>query len=403
MASECDGGGTREESPAKRRRVNVRASESDSIFTDFPEDFIKQLSHICGHYLCWPGTQRNPVLTSLQFINSNAADENEGITFSKAYCSVKPTNTRKQVFGSIFVKGIDMLLAYFTDRRVPENTQERHVLGKLLGYLLDTATQKQNPLRKLGTFCETEQIVILANHLFGKLATSSKYVIDKNFAIKKHGCPCGTGCNITGYYGATSIGNEDVWHGNLDIILNQELGISHSEKESSSCRAELSMATSKKSSHLSRNDQIIAETVVFSFLQQQCHPESAHFLCPCIGVANTALVFYFHDSEHDILLESSRIPLLDSELEINLLAIISSWLVVNYKYLSSGLPESLKGSENAGFFCQAKEKIETYRSNLKFGNIDCSPHVPEISHLGTDTDFLSDARSKFFQIAFETN
>ncbi|XP_069124167.1 uncharacterized protein [Argopecten irradians] len=405
MASRCCESGYDEEPPRKRPRL--RTSDPNRIFTDFSEHFIKQLSHVCGHYLCWPGTQRNPVLTSLQFLNSNAADDNQGIPFPRAYCSVKPTNTKKQVFGSVFKKGIDILLDYFTNRKIPENKQECHVLRKLLDYLLakiDTATQA--PLVKLGNFCEDDQTVILTNHLFGKLSASSKYVIDKNSAGKFHDCPCGSECKITGYYGDTSIGDEDVWHGNVDVIINQELGVSHIEKEDctqDSPGGQYSSDKKKNPFHTFRNDQIIAETVVFSFLQKQYHPENSHFLCPCIGVTRTALVFYFYDSEYDILLESSRIPLLDSETDINLLAIITSWLVVNYKYLSSGLPETLQNSESAGFFCHAEEKIEKYRNHLKFGNVELTSPIPEISKLGTDTDVLSDARSKFFQIAFETN
>ncbi|XP_021347970.1 uncharacterized protein LOC110446947 [Mizuhopecten yessoensis] len=263
----------------------------------------------------------------------------------------------------------------------------------------------QAPLLKLEHLSEEDLTLILANHLFGKIAASPKYVIDKNYAVKKR-CPCGKDCNITGYYGDTGIGNEDVWHGNLDINLNQELGISNTEKEgatTTSAEAQSLSAEMKKCIHLSRNNQIIAQTVVFSFLQRQCHPESSHFLVPSIGVSDSGFVIYFYDSEHDILLESSRIPFLASEMEINLFAVLTCWLVVNYKYLGSGLPESLRDTERSGFFSQAKEKIEIYRNNLKFGNIGIPSHVPEKLNPATDTELLSDARSKFLNIAFETS
>ena len=48
----------------------------------------------------------------------------------------------------------------------------------------------------------------VANHLFGKLATSSCYIVDKSCAEKKDdNCFCDDkSCKMTGQYGDTSIG-----------------------------------------------------------------------------------------------------------------------------------------------------------------------------------------------------
>jgi hypothetical protein len=55
---------------------------------------------------------------------------------------------------------------------------------------------------------ETELTATLANHLFGKLATTSNYVMDAKYAGRKMDqCFCGReGCILTGRYGDTSIG-----------------------------------------------------------------------------------------------------------------------------------------------------------------------------------------------------
>ena len=47
----------------------------------------------------------------------------------------------------------------------------------------------------------------LANHLFGKLATSPVYTIDKKLKSKGNKCGCNDeSCELTGQYGDTSIG-----------------------------------------------------------------------------------------------------------------------------------------------------------------------------------------------------
>lgn len=55
---------------------------------------------------------------------------------------------------------------------------------------------------------ETELTATLANHLFGKLATTANYVMDAKCAGKKtNQCLCGgKDCILTGRYGDTSIG-----------------------------------------------------------------------------------------------------------------------------------------------------------------------------------------------------
>lgn len=59
---------------------------------------------------------------------------------------------------------------------------------------------------------ETELAVLLANHLFGKLATYNNYVIDKSFGRKgDEQCVCDDkSCKMTGHYGDTSVGKTNL-------------------------------------------------------------------------------------------------------------------------------------------------------------------------------------------------
>ena len=55
---------------------------------------------------------------------------------------------------------------------------------------------------------ETELAIMIANHFWGKLATSSCYLVDKN-CTRKNGDKCfceDESCKMTGQYGDTSVG-----------------------------------------------------------------------------------------------------------------------------------------------------------------------------------------------------
>lgn len=163
-------------------------------------------------------------------------------------------------------------------------------------------------------------------------------------------------------------GNVEVWHGNLDIIIKNDLAVK--SLEDSPCSLD-------EKSVLSRNQQIIAQTIVFSFLQKKEHPEQEHFLTPCIGIGNSEIIVMFYDSEHDVLLESSTVPLFKNKYscEFSYAAILVCWFTVNYKFLCTGLPEHLKGSKS-DFFIRANGKLNVYEENLRMGNV-CSSHSTE--------------------------
>lgn len=161
----------------------------------------------------------------------------------------------------------------------------------------------------------------------------------------------------------------EVWHGNLDIIINSDLAVEPLDENPDSPGGKSAVEVKLKNC-LQRNPQIIAQTIVFSFLQKKKHPERSNFLTPCIGIGSTELIVMLYDSEHDVLLESSSVPLFENEclLEFSLQAILVCWLTVNYKYFCSGLPEEYK-KQKSNFFVHAKEKIHIYEDKLTLGNV----------------------------------
>lgn len=163
-------------------------------------------------------------------------------------------------------------------------------------------------------------------------------------------------------------GNLEVWHGNLDIIINDDLAVEAIENPPDS-PGEKSAVEVK--ANLQRNPKIIAQTIVFSLLQEKRHPERENFLTPCIGIGNSELIILFYDSEHDVLLESSRVPLFESPVscKFSYSSILACWLVVNYKVFCSGLVEEFKICKS-NFFLHASEKINIYKEELKFQNVN---------------------------------
>lgn len=159
----------------------------------------------------------------------------------------------------------------------------------------------------------------------------------------------------------------EVWHGNLDVIINTDLALVEPLDEDSENGSD---GNSAVENCLQRNHQIIAQTIVFSFFQKKRHPERNNFLTPCIGIGSSELIVMLYDSEHDVLLESSSVPLFnnDSSLKFSLQAILVCWLTVNYKYFCSGLCEEYQ-QHKSNFFVHAKEKIQIYEDKLSLGNV----------------------------------
>ena len=167
-----------------------------------------------------------------------------------------------------------------------------------------------------------------------------------------------------------------MWHGNLDIIVNNAVVEPLDEQpETPKTPGGKSPVEVKLKTTLKKTPQIFAQTIVFSFLQKKKHPERENFLTPCIGIGTSELIVMFYDSEHDVLLESSTISLFENEFscEFFYCAILVCWLTVNYQYFCSGLVEKYKSK----FFDIDKGKITVYEEKLQFQNVH-SCYFPEL-------------------------
>ena len=81
-------------------------------------------------------------------------------------------------------------------------------------------------------------------------------------------------CNFTISLSSLLAGSPEVWHGNVDIIIKNDLIVQNLQKRSESACEELPVKNKIKRSLLNRNPQLAAETIVFSVLQKKLHPSS---------------------------------------------------------------------------------------------------------------------------------
>jgi hypothetical protein len=114
-------------------------------------------------------------------------------------------------------------------------------------------------------------------------------------------------------------------------------------------------------------DQSIAETISFSFLQKAHHPNFEHHLVPNIVIDSERFRILMYDSDHDILLCGMDLPIF-YESHLNATSIVILWMVLHYQIFCSGIPDTPElETVKCNFTEVAKEKLEIYRKYLKTG------------------------------------
>ena len=110
--------------------------------------------------------------------------------------------------------------------------------------------------------------------------------------------------------------------------------------------------------------QMIAETLVFSFLQhKQNFGILRPYLIPSIGIVNEKFIIYMYDCEKDVLLGTCALNLFYKD-EVDVRSIIVLWLVLNYKLFCSGLIDDFK-SFHAEFHTLIGAKyVQRYRNEV---------------------------------------
>ncbi|XP_045156233.2 uncharacterized protein LOC123522835 [Mercenaria mercenaria] len=248
--------------------------------------------------------------------------------------------------GALFLDGLYILKSYadMGKRKIPKDRLQRRALQNLLKFFVKK-TDHESLFED--TCSEGHWCAVLAQHLLTKLTVSCNYTIASGSGLRigDTKCPCKENDDLVGVIGDTSFGLENGWHGNTDIILEgadiQVACMRYMEDPdhtSVDCVDEAS----------NNFKQIIAQTIVFSFLQKKIHGNQLkHGLIPGIGISKKKLLVCFYDTENDILLITKPM-LLFGDKEIIYSSIVFLWLTLNYRQFCSGIPDALKEFK-AGF------------------------------------------------------
>lgn len=125
----------------------------------------------------------------------------------------------------------------------------------------------------------------------------------------------------------------------------------------------------------SAENQAIAQTIVFSFIQRKRHPEFSNFLIPNILISPQEFRIIMYDSVNDILVCSVPLPIFQPypSKSLEIASIIILWMVLHYRIFCEGTGTLTReravdmNKIQANFKERAKEKLELYINALKFG------------------------------------
>ena len=115
-------------------------------------------------------------------------------------------------------------------------------------------------------------------------------------------------------------------------------------------------------------EQAIAQTIVFSLIQSQRHPEFLNHMVPNIVISPEEVQIFMYDAANDILLCSNQIPLLNVKYVFVAEAVVCLWMVLHYRLFCSGLvagnPSFLQRCKS-GFRNLVHSKWDIYSKSLK--------------------------------------
>jgi hypothetical protein len=128
----------------------------------------------------------------------------------------------------------------------------------------------------------------------------------------------------------------------------------------------------KASPSAASENQAVAQTIVFSMLQKQKHPDFPHHLVPNIVISPTEFYVIMYDSVNDVLVGCFPMRLFSSTVEsLNIDSVIILWMVLHYRMFCKGIEfdkvaGNLKGFDFRSHFREkAGTKWDVYTTSLR--------------------------------------
>ena len=146
----------------------------------------------------------------------------------------------------------------------------------------------------------------------------------------------------------------------------------------------------------------MAQTIVFSLLQKQKHPEFSHHIVPNIVISPKKVEIMMYDADNDILLCSNPIHLFNlvgGDRTLIDETVVILWMVLHYRIFCSGFDKAkpyLLGRCKSNFRELVDSKWDIYSKSLK-GCVSGFPTksvekrpISELIQVGVALEFESD-------------
>ncbi|VDI38520.1 Hypothetical predicted protein, partial [Mytilus galloprovincialis] len=127
---------------------------------------------------------------------------------------------------------------------------------------------------------------------------------------------------------------------------------------------DIDSVTYRKEDVIGSEDQGVAQTIVFSFIQRKRHPTLCS-LIPNILISSSYFRIIMYDSVHDILLCTAPIPLFATNEKKKLItaSVVILWMVLHHRQFCEGIKTNMivdLDNIKLNFKEQAKDKYDLY-------------------------------------------
>ncbi|VDI84072.1 Hypothetical predicted protein [Mytilus galloprovincialis] len=281
-------------------------------------------------------------------------------------------------FASVFKEGFNALYNT-TDGKLSKSAKLDFATQAFRTGFLENQDFHERCLEKMFYTDEESELfrtVLLANHLFGRLAANfgqNHYVSHDHRSHDTYNkCPCDD-CGEKISYNNSGIGSEFLWYGYPDILVNSIGGSTVIARPEEIDRDEQiaegdtylnadfdkrQILESEENIALLRYERnvskFVSQAVTFSFYQKfyqvkiNKHKRNVVpvTLIPTLAFTGTHFDIYLYDHEHDILLRNKGppIPLWRNEYpeaELDMSSVLKIWMVLNHLTLGTSLEEHI--------------------------------------------------------------
>ena len=164
-----------------------------------------------------------------------------------------------------------------------------------------------------------------------------------------------------------STGCETGWSGRTDVILNNNINIQFSEEEEEeSVSVNSSVEIKLDNVNIKSESQLVAQTVVFSFLERKTSHLS-NCLVPGIMIGKEHFRIMLYDSENDVLVSNLTNTLLFTAYDdLSPVSTLLLWLALNYRFLCTGVPSDKVAIDRvkANFFDRVGNYLASYQEKV---------------------------------------